>query len=574
MLEETGRRGEERLVGMVREEDEGWEESTGRRLESRLKGGGGLQVAKRQIQGHKETGRRGEERLVGMVREEDEGWEESTGRRLESRLKGGGGLQVAKRQIQGHKNVVTHTDIRDLLRQDIKNVMKCLHAVRSKCNKGRALHHYETVTPKTKLAENKALVHMDFSENYSLKYAEETQSFHFGGSQQQISLHTVVVYSRESNEELTTKCFSTLSESLQHDVPAIWAHLQPVLNYTENNYEVDTLHLLNSTDSSHTKKHKKHKHKKHKKKKLLEESEGSQDLSLDDGDPTKPMLKLKLKFPKDGVPDKTATPPSSSEKTKAMPFKAGERSGPVGVGTSPKSSSKKKKSKGKDSGTSSEEERWLDAIESGKLEEVDDELKKIKPKDPKLMTARQRAMFERKSDKEPSPGGEQLLALPSGYKEKVMTAEAIQKAALKSQKRKQLADEKREKDKKKTMERLLKKQDSKNVKNSNKCRSLRKQVPRVTYCIDGNGASISLPLDTPASSGAMWCYWLYQSQEVLVLPNRSSAMHIGDTIKVKVWTQRSNRNFLELLLKVRKLHPELSIGQIRYFKVFLCVFVH
>jgi hypothetical protein len=34
-----------------------------------------------------------------------------------------------------------------------------------------------------------------------------------------------------------------------------------------------------------------------------------------------------------------------------------------------------------------------------------------------------------------------------GYKEKVMTAEAIQKAALKSQKRKQLADEKREKDK-------------------------------------------------------------------------------------------------------------------------------
>jgi INO80 complex subunit B len=38
-------------------------------------------------------------------------------------------------------------------------------------------------------------------------------------------------------------------------------------------------------------------------------------------------------------------------------------------------------------------------------------------------------------------------SLPVGYKEKVMTAEAIQKAALKSQKRKQLADEKREKDK-------------------------------------------------------------------------------------------------------------------------------
>lgn len=64
------------------------------------------------------------------------------------------------------------------------------------------------------------------------------------------------------------------------------------------------------------------------------------------------------------------------------------------------------------------------------------------------MTARQRAMFERKSDADPNPNFEQqLMSLPTGYKEKVMTAEAIQKAALKSLKRKQLADEKREKDK-------------------------------------------------------------------------------------------------------------------------------
>lgn len=65
------------------------------------------------------------------------------------------------------------------------------------------------------------------------------------------------------------------------------------------------------------------------------------------------------------------------------------------------------------------------------------------------MTARQRAMFERKTDtaEQNSSTVEQLMSLPTGYKEKVMTAEAIQKAALKSQKRKQLADEKREKDK-------------------------------------------------------------------------------------------------------------------------------
>nr|CAD7201202.1 unnamed protein product [Timema douglasi] len=45
----------------------------------------------------------GEKRLAGMVREENEGSEESMGWRLESRLKGGGGLQGAEQQIQGQK---------------------------------------------------------------------------------------------------------------------------------------------------------------------------------------------------------------------------------------------------------------------------------------------------------------------------------------------------------------------------------------------------------------------------------------------------------------------------------------
>lgn len=128
---------------------------------------------------------------------------------------------------------------------------------------------------------------------------------------------------------------------------------------------------------------------------------------------------------------------------------------------------------------------------------MDEELKKIKPKDPKMMTARQRAMYERGNDKETSPGGEILLALPSGYKEKVMTAEAIQKAALKSQKRKQLADEKREKDKKKTMDRLLKKQESKNLKNLHKGRPNRKLEPMITYKNNNNEITLSMPIGVP-----------------------------------------------------------------------------
>jgi INO80 complex subunit B len=86
----------------------------------------------------------------------------------------------------------------------------------------------------------------------------------------------------------------------------------------------------------------------------------------------------------------------------------------------------------------------LVTLNKNNLVQVDDELKKIK--DPKLMTARQRAMFEKKSD---IPGMEEqpLMALPSGYKEKVLTEEMLQKRALKLQRRKQQAEEKREKDK-------------------------------------------------------------------------------------------------------------------------------
>lgn len=201
----------------------------------------------------------------------------------------------------------------------------------------------------------------------------------------------------------------------------------------------------------------------------------------------------------------------------------------VSVKTTPAKASKKKKSMHPqpEEDDASEEERWLEAIEAGKdLEEVDDELKKIKPKDPKLMTARQRAMYEknigdsnstsptqktssRKSittstivdgvQANISSSGELLLALPNFKvkkgKEKVpLTAEDIEKSKEKAQKRKQLADEKREKDKKKTMERLLKKQDSKMVK-SIKIRPVKKLVPVISYCNNSQGSFLNLPLN-------------------------------------------------------------------------------
>ncbi|KAL0894005.1 hypothetical protein ABMA27_014074 [Loxostege sticticalis] len=247
-------------------------------------------------------------------------------------------------------------------------------------------------------------------------------------------------------------------------------------------------------DTSPPKKHKRHKHKKLKKRKIENEfdSDTSIDVSYEDivDKPYKIKMKAGRDLPGTSAADllKAQTMKSSSDSRRSIPGSSSS--------TPPKATVKKKK-KGRDSGTSSEEERWLDAIKSGKLEEVDEELKKIKPKDPKMMTARQRAMYERGTDKETSPGGEVLLALPSGYKEKVMTAEAIQKAALKSQKRKQLADEKREKDKKKTMDRLLKKQESKNLKNAQKGKPLKKIEPMIVYKNNNNEISLTLPPGIP-----------------------------------------------------------------------------
>lgn len=193
-----------------------------------------------------------------------------------------------------------------------------------------------------------------------------------------------------------------------------------------------------------------------------------------------------------------SAPPAQSIKIIEIPSQrprpaVNTKSSPPTLAPTPPGNATKKTRKRRNTDTSSDEERWLNAIETGKLEDVDDELKKIK--DPKLMTARQRAMYERTQDAEPALAGfvEELIALPSGYreKEKPQTAEDIQKAALKSQKRKQQADERREKDKQKTMERLLKKQESGKQRSAARNKNSQKLPhPSLTYINTLEGAFI------------------------------------------------------------------------------------
>lgn len=123
--------------------------------------------------------------------------------------------------------------------------------------------------------------------------------------------------------------------------------------------------LLTILDTSQEKKQKRHKHKKHKKRKPENDydSDTSIDVSFEDGLDKSYKIKSKKELPGTSAADylKSQTMKSSSDSRKSIPGSSSS--------TPPKAIAKKKK-KGKDSGTSSEEERWLDAIKSGKLEEV------------------------------------------------------------------------------------------------------------------------------------------------------------------------------------------------------------
>ncbi|CAH0550600.1 unnamed protein product [Brassicogethes aeneus] len=104
---------------------------------------------------------------------------------------------------------------------------------------------------KENMNNNEALIHMDFSENYGCKYAEEVQSAHFGNSKMQLSLHTVVVYYKSSNNDMQKKCFCTVSPSLRHDPVAICAHLLPVFRKLKTFVEnLKHIHFLSDGPST------------------------------------------------------------------------------------------------------------------------------------------------------------------------------------------------------------------------------------------------------------------------------------------------------------------------------------
>uniref|UniRef100_A0A3Q3JRK7 INO80 complex subunit B-like conserved region domain-containing protein n=1 Tax=Monopterus albus TaxID=43700 RepID=A0A3Q3JRK7_MONAL len=138
-----------------------------------------------------------------------------------------------------------------------------------------------------------------------------------------------------------------------------------------------------------------------------------------------------------------------------------------------------------------EEERWLDALERGELDDNGELKKEI---DESLLTARQKALLHKQQS-------QPLLELPMGYKEKEMTAEMMQKREERARKRRLQAAKKAEENKNQTIERLTKTSKAK-IKSMKEKKSKQSQSLMVRYSDSAQGMVISFPTGVPAPTPA------------------------------------------------------------------------
>ena len=103
----------------------------------------------------------------------------------------------------------------------------------------RIYHQHKTIRQlKQNLKQNECIIQIDFSENYNTKAAVEIQSMHFGASRAQVSLHTChLTYCDKESQKLATTCYCTLSDDTRHSTPAVWAHLNPILEILSKRFD-------------------------------------------------------------------------------------------------------------------------------------------------------------------------------------------------------------------------------------------------------------------------------------------------------------------------------------------------
>ncbi|XP_040035587.2 INO80 complex subunit B isoform X1 [Gasterosteus aculeatus] len=138
-----------------------------------------------------------------------------------------------------------------------------------------------------------------------------------------------------------------------------------------------------------------------------------------------------------------------------------------------------------------EEERWLDALEKGELDDNGELKKEV---DESLLTARQKALLHKQQS-------QPLLELPMGYKEKEMTVEMMQKREERARKRRLQAAKKAEDSKNQTIERLTKTSKAK-IKSMRERKSKQNQCPMIRYSDCALGMAVSFPAGVTAPTPA------------------------------------------------------------------------
>ena len=143
------------------------------------------------------------------------------------------------------KNVLLekrHTSIEKLveLTQDhLPNLSRHIFNIKHQFERLRSLRE--------NLNQNDIVVHIDYTEHHACKYTREIKETHFGGGNQQVTLHTGVLYVSGGKVD----SFASLSACMQHDATATWAHLDPVLRgIREEHPNARNIHFISDGPTS------------------------------------------------------------------------------------------------------------------------------------------------------------------------------------------------------------------------------------------------------------------------------------------------------------------------------------
>ena len=143
------------------------------------------------------------------------------------------GKEKTVKVVDKDRKTGTVHGVADVFHQNIIRYKKHLYKFRHQFN------HYKEL--RSTLKQHEVLLHVDFSENYLCKTADEIQAMHFGASKPQISLHTGIYY--VGDKDGTT--FATVSDSTDHSPAAVWVHLDPVLDDIKIKFpQIETLHIF------------------------------------------------------------------------------------------------------------------------------------------------------------------------------------------------------------------------------------------------------------------------------------------------------------------------------------------